>query len=97
MRRIRSRVATADHHNVELFHVKHPSLAKAEAGEYFAKDSLYIDASYQRIESANSGMDIRSGEICRRLAKIKVTLRTPERLDGLTHGGPVTHARRQTN
>jgi hypothetical protein len=60
MGRIRPRVATADHHNVELFHVKHPSLAKAEAGEYFTQDSLYVDASYQRIESTNSRMDIRS-------------------------------------
>ena len=43
-------MAAADHDDVEVFHVKHPSLADAEAGEDLAQKVFDIDPADQRIQ-----------------------------------------------
>jgi len=90
------RMAAADHHHVKLFHVKHPSLAETEAGEYFSENRFYINASYQRIERPNSRMNLCGCKVRQRLAKIEVLMRLLERHQRLAHGEFMTRMGRQS-
>ena len=56
---------SADNDDVEfiLFHVKHPSLADAEAGKYLVQQVFYINAPYNSIQRPYRTPQIVGGNI----------------------------------
>jgi hypothetical protein len=91
-------MAAADDQHVELFHVKHLSLAKAKARENLAKNILYTDPSYQRIERPHSHVHLFGCDIGRYRTRVKrlyggIERRAPctqRRLVARTNGDPAT-------
>jgi hypothetical protein len=63
MCRITSSVASANHDDVEMFHVKQSSLTDTERREDLIQEILHVDASYQRIQCSNSTTDFVGDEV----------------------------------
>src|SRR6056297_1951886 len=91
---VRTGMSATDDQYIELFHVKHLSLAKAEARENLAEHRLHTDASYQRIERTHRGVDLLGGDIGRRIAAVKRRQSGIERSTAAAHRRLVARAAR---